>query len=348
MKIKYFLPLILIFTFYLIPYNALALEPIMPILVPGASIYTYNYSNDSWNVKDHCDNCTSLNVYQSGINLVRFYYPLQSYSSGISYTNKVTFNLLTTDGATSIPLSKCQTFINANGTAWIGSQSYPVTYDINSPLLFSTINYSNTINNTYNLSNAELLTECQFSSALSLSRINITSYSVTSNGSTGGGNTGGGSSGVDMTETNKKLDEVNDNLKNVEKEQKETNKKLDDINNSLTDDDTSEAEENATGFFDNFKQDNHGLGSVVTAPLGFIQALTTAKCEPLSFQLPIVHDEINLPCMRPIYDKYFGSFFRLYQVITTGLICYNVCLNLYKKVRDMQNPNNDKIEVLNL
>lgn len=130
--------------------------------------------------------------------------------------------------------------------------------------------------------------------------------------------------------------------------QNETNNKLDDLNQGIMDDNVSDSTTTANDFFSDFNQNTHGLSGIVTAPLVMIQNLTASTCSPLRFNLPIVHNEVTLPCMKPIYEEHFGVFFSLWQMLTTGLISYNVLLNMYKKVRDLQNPNNDKIEVLNL
>ena len=121
-----------------------------------------------------------------------------------------------------------------------------------------------------------------------------------------------------------------------------------DIKNTLNDSNVNNATNDASSFFGNFSSNGHGLSGIITAPLRLINSLTTATCNPLEFNLPIVGNHVVLPCMRPIYENYFGIFFSLWQLITTGLISYNVCINLYGKVRNLQNPNNDRIEVLNL
>lgn len=130
----------------------------------------------------------------------------------------------------------------------------------------------------------------------------------------------------------------------TKKQTQETKKINDSINNTNTDD----AEDKGGGFFDDFQSDSHGLSGVITSPLRLLNSFTTSSCQPLSFHLPIVHDNVSLPCMKSIYENRFGVFFSLWQLITTGLISYNVMINLYSKIRNLQNPNNDRIEVLNL
>lgn len=126
------------------------------------------------------------------------------------------------------------------------------------------------------------------------------------------------------------------------------NNSINNIDSTIKDDNVDEPKQNASDFFTNFESNTHGLSGVITAPLGLLQNLTASTCTPLRFNLPIVHNEVILPCMKPIYQEKFGAFFTLWQLLTTGLISYNVLLNFYKKVRDLQNPNNDRIEVLNL
>ena len=120
------------------------------------------------------------------------------------------------------------------------------------------------------------------------------------------------------------------------------------INGTLNNDNVDGANSQAGSFFNGFQSNSHGLSGVITSPLRLINSLTTASCSPLQFQLPFVHNQVSLPCMRSIYENHFGVFFSLYQLITTGLISYLVMINFYSKLRNLQNPNNDRIEVLNL
>lgn len=142
-------------------------------------------------------------------------------------------------------------------------------------------------------------------------------------------------------QTNNIINNQNQNSQNIVNSQKE-------IKDTLNNDDTSSAQSNGNSFFSNFQSDSHGLSGIITAPLRLLNSFTTASCQPLNFQLPILHNDVSLPCMKGIYEDKFGVFFSLWQLITTGLISYNVCINLYSKVRNLQNPRNDRIEVLNL
>lgn len=141
------------------------------------------------------------------------------------------------------------------------------------------------------------------------------------------------------------LGQENDKVSQAIDKQTEENKKFYD---NVLDTDTSDSQTKGSNFFKNYNSNSHGLSGIITAPLKFLQSLTGAKCSPLKFELPFVKKEVQLQCMKSIYQTHFGVFYTLWQTLTTGLIAYTVCLNFYKKIRDLQNPDNDKIEVLNL
>lgn len=178
-------------------------------------------------------------------------------------------------------------------------------------------------------------------------------YLVANSSSSSGGSSGGSSSGSDLgpqieNSTNFIIDNNNQNTNKIIEEQKKQTEEQKKTNDLLENTDTTEANNKGSEFFKNYNSNSHGLSGIITAPLKFLQSLTGAKCSPLKFQLPFVKQDVELKCMKSIYQEHFGAFYTLWQTITTGLIAYTVCLNFYKKIRDLQNPDNDKIEVLNL
>ncbi len=131
--------------------------------------------------------------------------------------------------------------------------------------------------------------------------------------------------------------------------QQETNKKLQETNDTLKDDNTSEASGEAESFFSGFSTDTHGLTSIITAPLNLIGSITSSTCSPLGLKVPFVKNKtLNLPCMSSIYKKHFGSFFTIYQTITFGIISYWVCVRIFALVKDFKNPEHDEVEVMDL
>lgn len=95
--------------------------------------------------------------------------------------------------------------------------------------------------------------------------------------------------------------------------------------------------------------DTHGLTSIITAPLTLIGQMTSATCSSISLPLPYLNNKnLTLPCMGPIYSTYFSQFSVLYQLITTGFICYWVIVNFLNRVKGFKDPDKDRIEVLDL
>lgn len=148
--------------------------------------------------------------------------------------------------------------------------------------------------------------------------------------------------------TNELKDVVENKFEETNEKIEETNKNLEDLNDTMNNSDTSESQNQANGFFDDFSNDDFGLSDIITMPLSFIQGLANNSCNSLSLPLPFVNQNVTLPCMTSIYSEHFGSFLTIYQTITTGFIAYWVCINIFRMVQGFKNPDNDEIEVMDL
>ncbi len=130
----------------------------------------------------------------------------------------------------------------------------------------------------------------------------------------------------------------------IDKNTDATNKQTETIKDS----DTTEASDSANSFFGDFESSDYGLSDIVTMPLEFIKKMSSSTCNSLEFPVPFVNQNVALPCMSSIYKKYFSAFLTLYQIITTGLIAYWCCVNMFRLVQNFKNPDNDEVEVLDL
>lgn len=156
-----------------------------------------------------------------------------------------------------------------------------------------------------------------------------------------------GVTSVDTITYDNTSDIINQNQTIIDQNQ-QTNDKLDNINGTLKNDDTTNATNQAGGFFNDFTTDTHGLTAIITAPLSLISNITSASCSPLVIPLPYVDKDLTLPCMGEIYSNYFGSFLSIYQMITFGIVAYWVLVRIFNLVKDFKNPDHDEIEVLDL
>lgn len=118
------------------------------------------------------------------------------------------------------------------------------------------------------------------------------------------------------------------------------------LEGTITDDTVNT--DSAGGFFEDFEDNDFGLSDIITLPLNFIKSLTSNTCEPLTLPLPFVNQNLSLPCMSEIYSQYFGAFFSIYQAVTTGLIGYWVAVRIFGLVKGFKDPEDDKIEVMDL
>lgn len=141
--------------------------------------------------------------------------------------------------------------------------------------------------------------------------------------------------------TAESVTQVQQSVNQVEQEIKQTQ-------DTITNEDTTGAEDSASGFFNDFDTNTFGLTSIITAPLNAINSLISSSCSPLVLPLPFVDKNLSLPCMSSVYSQYFGGFFTLYQLITTGLISYYIIVRIFNLVKDFKNPEHDEIEVVDL
>lgn len=93
--------------------------------------------------------------------------------------------------------------------------------------------------------------------------------------------------------------------------------------------------------------DNHGLTSIITAPLNIFQELADedTDCITVDVPLPSGVGDLQLPCMTAFYTTVGGAFFTMYQTIASGAIAYYVGVRLFEMVKGFKEPNDDKIEV---
>lgn len=121
---------------------------------------------------------------------------------------------------------------------------------------------------------------------------------------------------------------------------------INDLNNSLNNDNIEGSEGVANSFFDNFTDnDNGGISGIVTAPLVAINAMLNGTCTPLSTTFK--GKEISLQCGTELWGRLTGLK-EFLNVVLGGYICYRICIKLFKLIQNMKNPDNDRVEVMDL
>lgn len=108
-----------------------------------------------------------------------------------------------------------------------------------------------------------------------------------------------------------------------------------------------QANENSN-FFTNFRTNFHGLSDIISTPLYAIKKLNTGVCTPLEIPIPYTDKNISLPCMTTVYQNNMPEILNIWQIVTNGLIAYYIILDLFRIVKSFKEPEEDKIEVVDL
>lgn len=121
---------------------------------------------------------------------------------------------------------------------------------------------------------------------------------------------------------------------------------VNDVKDSITNSNVDDASSSGGSFFEDFTTESHGLTGIVSAPLRLINKFT-GTCS--SIHLSIWDSEFDLPCG----STFFGlsdvkPFVDIVNVILGGLIAYGAARGIYKKVEDFKDPDNSKVEVIDL
>lgn len=127
----------------------------------------------------------------------------------------------------------------------------------------------------------------------------------------------------------------------------DTKQNTEDIKNSLNSDDVDDSSNAASGFFNDFTDNGHGLSGIVTAPLNAVNAMLTTTCTAPSATYK--NKTFSLPCGDILWNQEGASNFKnILNVFYGGIICFGILKSLFKDVNDLKNPDNDKVEVVDL
>lgn len=155
---------------------------------------------------------------------------------------------------------------------------------------------------------------------------------------------------IDNAEQNKDLIINNqdknheEQIKNDNSNQQQTNDRLDKIDDTMKDDNVDT--NSSSGFFNDFDSNSHGLSSMITIPLNYINSWTQS-CSPIS--MPILGENVQIPCMSTTYKNKLGnSLYLLLQICVSAPIAYAIICYYIKSVSNAQNPDDNRLEVTDL
>lgn len=136
-------------------------------------------------------------------------------------------------------------------------------------------------------------------------------------------------------------------VQQVQNTTNEIKQEIQDTQETITNNDTSDAENQAGGFFDNFSDTDFGLSSIITAPLRAINAMLNDTC--VSPGATYKGQSFSLPCGSMLWDRPGGQDFKNFiNIFYGGFLAYFVIRSLFLDIEKLKNPNNDKVEVQKL
>lgn len=132
------------------------------------------------------------------------------------------------------------------------------------------------------------------------------------------------------------------------KEQKETNENLEDIEDTLTDDNVNGANSQVDDLLNNSNfNDSSGIQSIINAPLNFINSLSNT-CSPINVTIPYIDEPLQIPCIKQELNNHIPLIVPILSTAINGFIVYRILLDLVRIIKNSRNPDDDRIEVLDL
>ena len=130
-------------------------------------------------------------------------------------------------------------------------------------------------------------------------------------------------------------------ISGVVDELKETNK-------TIKSDDMTGGNQSAQDFKDNSAfNDNTGIQGIIELPLNFINSLSNA-CVPLQLTMPYLDYDFTIPCLGDFISSKVPLLANVIKVVVNGFIVYRILLGILDLVKSAKNPDDDRIEVLEL
>lgn len=109
---------------------------------------------------------------------------------------------------------------------------------------------------------------------------------------------------------------------------------------------SSEDIDSNDSFFSDFQTNNHGISSMITIPLQYINSWTNS-CSPVT--IPVLDTSFTIPCLSSTYKEYLGNeLYTIIQIIVSGPLAYSIILYYIKSINHAQSPNDNRLEVTDL
>lgn len=128
----------------------------------------------------------------------------------------------------------------------------------------------------------------------------------------------------------------------------ENTKSQEKTNDTIKDNNVDSSTNQGSSFFNDFNSGDEGsLSDIVSLPLEYVQHLNDT-CKP--FTIPTGKlGNISIPCLSSIWSSSsFAGIIKTASLIINGIICYKLLTSLFLFFKELKDPDDDKVEVMNL
>lgn len=93
-----------------------------------------------------------------------------------------------------------------------------------------------------------------------------------------------------------------------------------------------------------------GYFLIVKAPFDFFNDLLddSITCQPIDIPIPFLNSEIHLDCLSSFFQSILGNFYNILFILLNSLLAYRITIRNLDTITDVLNPDDDKLEVINL
>lgn len=103
------------------------------------------------------------------------------------------------------------------------------------------------------------------------------------------------------------------------------------------------------GFFTDNTFNTFGFSAIITAPFRFLYALEDYEsCTDINLPFPYTNTNLQLKCVRNSIPNSVYPLISILQVVLSGFIGYRICVGTFKIIKELLDPNNYDIEVVDL
>lgn len=86
----------------------------------------------------------------------------------------------------------------------------------------------------------------------------------------------------------------------------------------------------------------------IKLPIRSLRRVAEGTCEAITLPIPIIGGTIQLNCLSSLFQNVLGSSFEFFRLIINGLLLYRITIHNIKVFKDVLDPSNTGIEVINL